>query len=411
MPVHGWLVTALVLGQLSAGLAKKLHHETTAAMAALEQGIFRDDVDVDGTLVSDRRSRAIRGIANPNLPDAAADVTATRNLGGQTSKKNKKKSLFKTESSSNSKKSKKKSAQEKSDDSDSSDSSKSKKKKSRVPRSSSQSKKKKSSSSSTDDKSTERKKKAGSRKGGEVDDDGCQTMIIYRDRNDYVADESYVGNLSNGQPGGIVAISIPFYNADADAPAGPDAIGSIEQIWTWTFNGDGIGHMILNFDTDSGGGQVYTSFTLDCADGGSMNPIVSGTGQYVGIEGYVRLASTASSGGFKNQLTLHYDCPSWGQRERHLLMRQMTEDCPTTTPAPAPSPDSCPTECQLFDWAQLGSDIDGEAAYDYSGASVALSDDGSIVAIGDRANDGNGSNSGHVRVFEYEVPYEFPFIC
>ena len=44
-------------------------------------------------------------------------------------------------------------------------------------------------------------------------------------------------------------------------------------------------------------------------------------------------------------------------------------------------------------WNQLGSDIDGEAAYDYSGRSVSLSSDGSIVAIGARNNDGNGSDS------------------
>ena len=52
-------------------------------------------------------------------------------------------------------------------------------------------------------------------------------------------------------------------------------------------------------------------------------------------------------------------------------------------------------------WVQLGSDIDGEAASDYSGYSVSLSSDGTIVAIGAPDNDGNGSNSGHVRVYEY----------
>ena len=53
---------------------------------------------------------------------------------------------------------------------------------------------------------------------------------------------------------------------------------------------------------------------------------------------------------------------------------------------------------------QLGSDIDGEAAYDESGRSVSLSSDGTIVAIGARKNDGaNGavSDAGHVRVFQY----------
>ncbi|HJP16089.1 MAG TPA: InlB B-repeat-containing protein [Acidimicrobiales bacterium] len=51
-------------------------------------------------------------------------------------------------------------------------------------------------------------------------------------------------------------------------------------------------------------------------------------------------------------------------------------------------------------WTQLGADIDGEAVDDLSGSSVAMSDDGSRVAIGAYANDGNGNDSGHVRVYE-----------
>ena len=50
-------------------------------------------------------------------------------------------------------------------------------------------------------------------------------------------------------------------------------------------------------------------------------------------------------------------------------------------------------------WAQIGNDIDGEAAEDQSGNSVSLSADGSIVAIGARYNDGNGDRSGHVRIY------------
>lgn len=45
--------------------------------------------------------------------------------------------------------------------------------------------------------------------------------------------------------------------------------------------------------------------------------------------------------------------------------------------------------------------IDGEAAGDWSGNSVSLSGDGSRVAIGAPYNDINGSESGHVRVFEW----------
>ncbi|MSV60374.1 MAG: hypothetical protein F2901_03260, partial [Actinobacteria bacterium] len=47
-------------------------------------------------------------------------------------------------------------------------------------------------------------------------------------------------------------------------------------------------------------------------------------------------------------------------------------------------------------WTQTGADIDGEAARDYSGKSVAMSGDGSRIAIGAY---GNGSSAGHVRIY------------
>jgi hypothetical protein len=52
-------------------------------------------------------------------------------------------------------------------------------------------------------------------------------------------------------------------------------------------------------------------------------------------------------------------------------------------------------------WVQIGQDIDGEAYGDQSGYSVSLNSDGTIVAIGAAFNDGNGGDSGHVRVYQY----------
>ncbi len=52
-------------------------------------------------------------------------------------------------------------------------------------------------------------------------------------------------------------------------------------------------------------------------------------------------------------------------------------------------------------WSKLGSDIDGEAAHDHSGKCVSLSNDGNIVAIGAYYNDGNGEKSGHTRIFQW----------
>ena len=52
-------------------------------------------------------------------------------------------------------------------------------------------------------------------------------------------------------------------------------------------------------------------------------------------------------------------------------------------------------------WSQLGSDINGEGAGDESGWDVSINDAGTRIAIGAANNDGGGSNSGHVRIYDY----------
>ena len=54
----------------------------------------------------------------------------------------------------------------------------------------------------------------------------------------------------------------------------------------------------------------------------------------------------------------------------------------------------------LLAQTQLGADIDGESAED-SSSTVSLSPDGNLLAIGAPGNDGNGSESGHVRVYQW----------
>ncbi|WP_405294520.1 hypothetical protein [Algibacter sp. Ld11] len=51
-------------------------------------------------------------------------------------------------------------------------------------------------------------------------------------------------------------------------------------------------------------------------------------------------------------------------------------------------------------WTKIGDDIDGENSHDGSGYSVSISSNGNIVAIGAPLNDARGENSGHVRVYD-----------
>lgn len=52
-------------------------------------------------------------------------------------------------------------------------------------------------------------------------------------------------------------------------------------------------------------------------------------------------------------------------------------------------------------YVQIGSTIVGEAGGDFFGYSISLSGDGRIVAVGAPGNDENGENAGHVKIFKY----------
>ena len=57
----------------------------------------------------------------------------------------------------------------------------------------------------------------------------------------------------------------------------------------------------------------------------------------------------------------------------------------------------------LFGQVQIGNEILGENLGDRSGYSTDISNDGTIVAIGAYRNDGNGQDSGHVRIYQNQM--------
>eukprot|EP00581_Thalassiosira_minuscula_P004569 CAMPEP_0183742924 /NCGR_PEP_ID=MMETSP0737-20130205/64950_1 /TAXON_ID=385413 /ORGANISM="Thalassiosira miniscula, Strain CCMP1093" /LENGTH=625 /DNA_ID=CAMNT_0025978523 /DNA_START=169 /DNA_END=2046 /DNA_ORIENTATION=+ len=53
-------------------------------------------------------------------------------------------------------------------------------------------------------------------------------------------------------------------------------------------------------------------------------------------------------------------------------------------------------------WMQLGQSIGGESAYDWSAYNIALSADGTTLAVGSRRNDSNGRNSGAAGIYRWD---------
>ncbi|GAA0721459.1 hypothetical protein GCM10009430_22750 [Aquimarina litoralis] len=55
---------------------------------------------------------------------------------------------------------------------------------------------------------------------------------------------------------------------------------------------------------------------------------------------------------------------------------------------------------QTYSQTQIGEDIDGEDSVDLLGSATAISDDGTVVAVGVERNTGNGSNTGQAKVYQ-----------
>ena len=54
------------------------------------------------------------------------------------------------------------------------------------------------------------------------------------------------------------------------------------------------------------------------------------------------------------------------------------------------------------EWLRVGQELAGEAEGDYFGISTSISDEGTRISIGAVFNDGNGHNTGHVRVYDLQ---------
>ena len=140
----------------------------------------------------------------------------------------------------------------------------------------------------------------------------CQKLVVYRDVRDYKEDKTYVGRhgylgQKDGQPGDTLVLKVPLY--DKSDRSEQKQIGVFEEVWTWSFDGDGMGSMMFTMHDDDGEerGQLAAEFTL----AGLQNPITGGTLEFAGTNGYLTFDQAgrfSKENGYYNELTLNYDC-------------------------------------------------------------------------------------------------------
>jgi Flp pilus assembly pilin Flp len=200
-------------------------------------------------------------------------------------------------------------------------------------------------------------------------------------------------SVSLSSDGSIVAIGAP-YNAGNGVNSGHVRVyENISGVWTQIGN-----------DINGEAPGDYFGWTVSLSSNGSILAVgaIFNTGINGAASGHVRVYENIS--GTWTQIGVDIDGEAVADRSGTSL--SLSSDGSTVaigTPYNAGN-GSNSGHVRVYKnisgtWTQIGSDINGEAAGDRSGI-VSLSSDGSILAVGAASNDGNGDSSGHVRVFE-----------
>lgn len=207
--------------------------------------------------------------------------------------------------------------------------------------------------------------------------------------------ESFGKHLSISADGSVIAIGAPGNDTNGNSSGNVRVFEDISGVWTQK------GNTINGASVDQLGSSVSISDDGNIVAIGAIQSVSSANNS----PGYVRVYEYMSGNGSWQQIGSTIVGEGGSDDFGHSV--SISSDG-TIVAAGAINNDgngSNSGHVRVYEnlsgtWTKIGADINGEAASDNFGWSVSLSSDGNIVAIGGQANDGNGSNSGQVRVYE-----------
>jgi hypothetical protein len=171
------------------------------------------------------------------------------------------------------------------------------------------------------------------------------------------------------------------------------------RVYDW--NGSGWVKRGSDLDGDAAGDRFGNSVALSS----NKNSLIIGSRLHDNVRGHVKI--------------FHWNGTAWVQRGSDIDGEQtlgssgetvaMSNDGDTIAIGAPTNNGASGTDSghvRVFDWngtawIQRGSDIDGENAWDSSGVSLSMSANGNTISVGSLSNDDNGTNSGHVRVYDW----------
>jgi hypothetical protein len=207
-------------------------------------------------------------------------------------------------------------------------------------------------------------------------------------------------SVSLSEDGSVVAIGA-YENDDAGSQAG--------HVRVYDWDGDLSSWMQRGDDIDGEATGDRSGWSVSLNDDGGVVAIGANTNDGTGSDaGHVRIFEWNSGTSSWGQKGADIDGEAAGDESGYSVS---LSDDGTVLAVGAPFNDGTGSDAghvRIFEWNsgtsswdQKGADIDGEAATDYSGYSVSLSEDGGVVAIGASGNDGAGSAAGHVRIYAW----------
>ena len=234
--------------------------------------------------------------------------------------------------------------------------------------------------------------------GGFFTDTSVTALVYESIERNYGSDWFFTNNITQQTYGNTTSVSVSISGDNSTIAVGVPYDDSTSNITGHTrvylLNGTQLGS-----DIDGSAVGDYAGISVSLSE----------TGDHVAIG--APSSSNSTSSGYTQ--VYKWDGSSWAQVGSNIdgeaagdqfgFSVSLSNDGGTVAIG-APSSGGGYTRVHKWDgtnWAQVGSNIDGEATGDKSVSSVSLSNDGETVAIGAKPNDGNGYESGYARVYKW----------
>lgn len=199
-------------------------------------------------------------------------------------------------------------------------------------------------------------------------------------------------SVSLSADGNIVAIASPGNSNNGFVSGHARVFENILGVWTQMGN-----------NIEGQGEEDYSSSSVFLSANGNVVAIAGGAGVY--STGYVRIYENVLGDWVQIGQDINGENMGDAYNGQSISLSENGNIIAIGSPSNSNENGEFSGQVRVYEfiegvWTQIGQDIMGESEGDNSGYSVSISSNGNILAIGAHYNGGNGTESGHVRIYE-----------